>query len=113
MSMNATSLQPVNTVPADQPAQHDLSASLLGAVVLSVYAAKKSSRNFRKMKRHFLWNAFKLKFKSLFTKKANISNQTLIYILLGVILLVLVFTEPILALVLALVALILILAGVI
>jgi hypothetical protein len=113
MSMNATSLQPVNKVPADQPAQNDLSASLLGAVVLSVYAAQKSSKNFRKMKRKFLWTSFKLKFKSLFTKKANISDQTLIYILLGVVLLVLIFLEPVLALVLALVALILILAGVI
>lgn len=66
----------------------------------------------RKMKRRFMWTAFKLKMKSLFSKK-RISDRVLIYILLGVIALVLVFYYPLIALLVAVIALILILAGVI
>ena len=64
------------------------------------------------MKRRFMWTAFKLKMKSLFSKK-RISDRVLIYILLGVIALVLVFYYPLIALLVAVIALILILAGVI
>jgi hypothetical protein len=82
--------------------------------MLSVYAAQKGRKNFRKMKRHFMWTAFKLKLKSLFSsKQAQISNRTLIYILIGVIALVLIFIAPLAALIVALTLLILILAGVI
>lgn len=63
------------------------------------------------MKRHLLFSALKLKLKSLFSRKA-ISDRVLIYILIGIVALILVFYAPILALVIALVALILILAGV-
>ena len=66
----------------------------------------------RKMRRHLVWSAFKMKMKSLFSNKV-ISNQVLLYILIGIVALILVFYAPIRALVIALVALILILAGVI
>ena len=66
----------------------------------------------RKMKRHMIWSALKLKAKSLFSKRV-VSDRVLIYILLGIIALVLVFYYPLVALIVALVALILILAHVI
>ena len=75
-------------------------------------AVQKSKKSMRKMKRRFMWTAFKLKMKSLFSKK-RISDRVLIYILLGVIALVLVFYYPLIALLVAVIALILILAGVI
>jgi len=112
MAFSTTAVQPVNQPVSEKPANSDVLSSLLGALMLSVYAAHKSKKAMRKMRRRLIWSALKMKFKSLFSKKA-ISNQTLIYILIGVVALILVFYAPILALVIALVALILILAGVI
>jgi len=112
MALSTTTVQPVTQPVSEKPANSDVLSSLLGALMLSVYAAHKSKKAMRKMRRRLIWSALKMKFKSLFSKKA-ISNQTLIYILIGVVALILVFYAPILALVIALVALILILAGVI
>jgi hypothetical protein len=80
--------------------------------MLSALAATKSKKALRKMQRQLLWQTFKAKMRSLFDRKA-VSDRTLIYILLGVALLALLFIEPIAALVVVLVALILILAEVI
>lgn len=112
MAFATTTTQPVNQPVTEKPANNDVVSSLLGALMLSVYAAHKSKKAMRKMRRHMVWSAFKMKMKSMFSKE-QLSNQTLIYILLGVIVLALIFIEPVAALVLALVALILILAGVI
>jgi len=112
MAFSTTTLQPATQPVSEKPANSDVLSSLLGALMLSVYAAHKSKKAMRKMRRQLVWSAFKMKMKSLFSKKA-VSNQTLIYILIGVVALILVFWAPILALVIALVALILILAGVI
>ena len=112
MAFSTTITQPVSQPVSEKPANNDVLSSLMGALMLSVYAAHKSKKAMRKMRRHLVWSAFKLKMKSLFSKKA-VSNQTLIYILIGIVALILVFYAPILALVIALVALILILAGVI
>jgi hypothetical protein len=113
MAFSSTTIEPVAKTNPGQTVTHDATASLLSAIVLSVYAAQKGRKNFRKMKRHFMWTAFKLKLKSLFSKQAQISNRTLIYILIGVIALVLIFIAPLAALIVALTLLILILAGVI
>jgi hypothetical protein len=112
MAFSTTITQPVSQPVSEKPANNDVLSSLMGALMLSVYAAHKSKKAMRKMRRNLVWSAFKLKMKSLFSKKA-VSNQTLIYILIGIVALILVFYAPILALVIALVALILILAGVI
>jgi hypothetical protein len=109
MAFSTTAIQPVNTPVNEKPANTDILSSLLGALMLSVYAAQKSKKAMRKMRRHLVWSALKLKVKSMFSKKA-ISDRVLIYILLGVIALVLVFYYPIIALIVALVLLILILA---
>jgi hypothetical protein len=85
-------------------------APLLGTLLLAAVAAQKSKKEFRKLKRRFLWTAFKLKAKSLFSKRAEgLSRTTIIYILLGVALIVLLIVAPVVALVLAIIALILLL----
>jgi hypothetical protein len=81
-------------------------------LLLTVYAAQKSNRTFRKLKRRYLWTALKLKMKSMFSFKQAASNdKVLIYILIGVLALVLVFYYPLAALILAIVALILLLTN--
>lgn len=112
MAFSTTAVHPATQPVTEKPANNDALSSLLGALMLSVYAAQKSKKAMRKMRRQLVWSAFKMKMKSLFSKKA-VSNNTLIYILIGIVALILVFYAPILALVIALVALILILAGVI
>jgi hypothetical protein len=113
MAMSATTLQPVSeNIPVNSIGKDAAAASLLSMLLLSVYAAKKSRKSMRKLKRKFLWTAFKLKAKSLFSKK-RVTDRVLIYILLGIIALVLVFYYPLIALLVAVIALILILAGVI
>jgi hypothetical protein len=108
----STTIQPAQQ-PAAQPANHAATASLLSMLVLSVYAVQKGNKNFRKLKRRFMWTAFKLKMKSLFSRKAPANDRVLIYILLGVVALVLVFYYPLIALLVAVAALVLILAGII
>jgi hypothetical protein len=110
MAFTTTTIHTVSTPVAEQPVDHTGAASLLSMLVLSVYAAQKSNKNFRKLKRRFLWTAFKLKLKSLFSRKAS-NDNILIYILLGVVALVLVFYYPLIALLVAVIALILILTG--
>ena len=112
MAFSTTAVQPVNQPVSEKPVSNDALSSLLAALMLSVYAAHKSKKAMRKMRRRLVWSALKMKMKSLFSKKV-ISDRVLIYILIGIVALILVFYYPIIALVLALVALILILAGVI
>lgn len=113
MAYSSTTIQPVATPTNEQPADNNnnaVAASLLGMLVLSVYAAKKSKKEFRKLKRKFMWTAFKLKVKSMFSRRAS-DRQLLLYILLGILALVLVFYYPIAALIVAIVGLILYLTG--
>ena len=113
MAYSSSTIQPVATPTNEQPADNNnnaVAASLLGMLVLSVYAAKKSKKEFRKLKRKFLWTAFKLKVKSMFSRRAS-DRQLLLYILLGILALVLVFYYPIAALIVAIVGLILYLTG--
>jgi hypothetical protein len=110
MAFSTTAIQPATQPVTEKPANSDVLSSLLGALMLSVYAANKSKKAMRKMRRRLVWTALKMKMKSLFSGKA-ISDRTLIYILLGIVALVLVFYYPIIALIVALVLLILILAN--
>jgi Mg2+/citrate symporter len=110
-----TTIQPTNTdpVPAKEPIANTAMASLLAAVVLSVYAGHKSRKQLRKLQRKLTWIAVKQKFKNAFSKPADLDRRTLTIILLAILVLALVFISPIAALVLAILGLILILAGVI
>jgi hypothetical protein len=112
MALSTSLIQPSAQPQTEKPVDHTPSASLLSMLVLSVYAAQKTNKQFRKLKRRFLWTALKLKAKSMFRKKAGTSNdRILLYILLGIVALVLVFYYPLIALLVAAVVLILILTG--
>lgn len=108
MALSTLTTQPVQTPASTKPSGNDLSAALMSMLVLSVYAAKKSRKAMRKLQRKFMWTAFKLKVKSLFSNK-RVTDRVLLYILIGVVALVLVFYYPVIALIVAAIALILIL----
>jgi hypothetical protein len=110
----STTVQPIakpESKPANQPSG-DISDALLSMVLLSMYGAQMSKKTVRKLKRKFFFTSLKLKLKSLFSGKA-MNDRTLLYIILGVALLALLLINPVLVLGLAVVVLILILAGVI
>ena len=109
----STVLQPVEKPvnPSSTPT-NEMTDVLFSMVLLSVYGAQMSKKSVRKLKRQFFLTSLKLKAKSLFSKR-QVSDRTLIYILLGVALVALIVLAPVAALVLAVLALILILAGVI
>jgi hypothetical protein len=108
MALNTSTIQPKTTdTSTNSIAANDMTA-LMSMIVLTVYTANKSKRQMRKLKRRFMWTAFKLKMKSMFSKR-DISSRTLIYILLAVAFLALLAINAWLALAVALIALILIL----
>jgi len=113
MAFSTSTIQAIDQPAPEKSVDNSTMASLLSMVVLSMYAANKSKKNFRKLKRRFLWTSFKLKAKAMLTGKKEVSDKTLIYILLGVIAIVLVIVAPLFALLLAAIVLILILTGVI
>lgn len=110
----SSTMQPAAKPVNEQPVSGNstaAAASLLTMLVLSVYAAQKSKKAYRKLRRKFLWTAFKLKIKSMFSRKRPTDRELVLYILLGVLALVLVFYYPIAALIVAIVGLILYLTG--
>ncbi len=68
------------------------SASVLAAIVLTIYAGRVSRKAFRQLKRKAMVTFFKHRVKSLF-KAAAVSDRTLLYILLAVAILVLAFVS--------------------
>jgi hypothetical protein len=110
-----STLQPTNTTPAPakEPIANNALASLMAAVVLSVYAGQKSRKQLAKLKRKLTWMVIKQKVHNAFSRPADLDRKTLTIILLAVLVLALVFISPVAALVLAILGLILILAGVI
>ena len=114
MAFSTTIQQVAKPTPApqDRPSS-DIADALFSMVILSVYGAQMSKKSVRKLKRKFFWTSLKLKAKSLFSPRTSVSDRTLIYILLGIALIALIILAPVAALVLAILALVLILAGVI
>lgn len=108
MTFTTTTVHPANK-PVTEKHGNDPSSALLSMLMLSVYAAQKSKKAMHKLQRRFMWTALKLKVKSLFSKKQARNDHLLIYILLGIVALVLVFYYPLIALLVAVIALILIL----
>ena len=94
---------------------YDGAAALLAALLLSFYAGQKTKKKLNKLKRRALAELFKhrmkagfARVKSLFSKKAPpIDNRTLLYILIGLAVLILIFIEPVVALVLLLIGILL------
>lgn len=111
MAFSTTTVQPnAQLTPAQKPAATD-SLALLSAVLLTVYAGKQSRKQLRKLKRKAAWLLVKQKAATLFSRKAASERQIIIYVLIGVLIIALVIIEPIVALVLAIIGLILFLTG--
>lgn len=92
--------------------------SLLATLMLTMYAAQKSKKQMRKLKRKAAFTLLKLKMQSalapvtsLFSKKApqSISNRTLLYILLALAIIILLFVSWPAAIVLLLLGILLVL----
>lgn len=101
------------TQPAAKPAasasNNNYPDALLSLALLTALAATGSKKAFRKLKSKLFWSALKLKFKHFFSRD-TLSTRTIIYILLAVVLLALLFINPLLTLALAVIALVVILA---
>jgi cobalamin synthase len=90
-------------------------AALLAALLLSFYAGQKTKKELNKLKRRAIVELFKHRMKagfarakSLFSKKAApVDNRTLLYILIGLAVLILIFIEPVIALILLLIGILL------
>jgi hypothetical protein len=100
------------TTPSSRQPSNNISDVLLSMILLSMYGAQMSKKAVRKLKRKLFFTSLKLKLKSMF-KPRNVSDRTLIYVILGAALIALIIIDPVLVLALAVVVLILILAGVI
>lgn len=108
----SSTIQPVQAPATQNSPDYSAAASILGVLLLSAYAAQKSKKAMRKMKRRLFWTAFKLKLKSLFSKKRATSDRTLLYILLGVLVLALLIVDVVIGLIVLLALLIMYLLGV-
>jgi len=89
----SSTIQPVSK-PTTPTSQNDLPDGLLSMVLLSVVAANGSKKALKQLKFKLLWTGFKQKIKSLFSKKDTLSTRTIVYILIGVVLLALLFIDP-------------------
>jgi len=106
--------QPI-TPTANPSVGNDGTAALLAALLLSFYAGQKTKKQLNKLKRRAIAELFKHRMKagfarakSLFSKKAApIDNRTLLYILIGLAVLILIFIEPVIALILLLIGILL------
>ena len=93
------------------------SVAALMAILVAMYAAQKSKKQLRKLKRKLAFTYAKEvvrtkvnKFKSFFSKKpAPTSDRTLLYILLGLLVLILIFVEPVVAIAVLLVGILVLL----
>ena len=91
-------------------------ASALAALFVAMYVAKKSKKQLKKLKRKLFFSMAKetLKakirnFKNLFSKKPAASDRTLLYIIIGAVVLALIIIEPIVGLAVLLLALLILL----
>ena len=118
MAFSSTAVQPQgNSTDSVNNSTTPNSAAALIAILLAMYAAQKSKKQLRKLRRRFAFTYMKEavrtkvnKFKSLFSKKpAPTSEKTLLYILLGLLVLILLFVEPVVAIVVLLVGILVLL----
>ncbi|MDQ3552447.1 MAG: hypothetical protein M3413_13080 [Bacteroidota bacterium] len=100
MALSSTTTQTIHAKPEAKPVVDAGAASVLAALVLSVYAAQKSKKQIRQLRRKAIAALFQYKFRtmvarfvSIFSKNAalNLSNRTLLLILLGLAFLILLF----------------------
>ena len=118
MAYSSTAVHPQRDSPDNfNNSSPSNSAAALITILLAIYAAQKSKKQLRKLKRQLAFTYLKdvlrskiNKFKSLFSKKpAPTSDRTLLYILLGLLVLILIFIEPIVAIAVLLVGILVLL----
>jgi len=85
------------------------SAAALMGLLLAMYLGHKTTREFRKLKRKLTFAVLKNKFRSIFSRKRDLSDRTLLYILIGALIIALLIIEPWVGLAVLLLAIILIL----
>jgi hypothetical protein len=118
MALSSTTVQPQSdsTPILSSPSPAD-SAGAIMAILIAMYAAQKSKKQLRQLRRRLAFTYIKEvvrlkvnKVKSLFSKKpAPTSDRTLLYILLGLLVLILIFVEPIVAIAVLLVGILVLL----
>src|SRR5258705_12844600 len=99
MALTSISVQPQQQQEHSTASTVTNSAAALMGMLLALYVARKSKKEFRKLRRKLTFALLKNKIRSLFPhKKGAISTTTLLLILIGVLALALIFVEPIVGL---------------
>ena len=119
MALSSTAVHPQgNSIDIfSNSAPSNSAAAAIMAILMAMYAAQKSKKQLRKLRRRLAFTYMKEairnkanKFKSLFSRKpAPTSEKTLLYILLGLLVLILIFVEPVVAIVVLLVGILVLL----
>jgi hypothetical protein len=119
MALSSTAVQPqVTSSPILGNSTPANSAAALMAILMAMYAAQKSKKQLKKLRRRLVFTYMKEivrnkanKFKSFLSRKPAPSSEekTLLYILLGLLVLILIFVEPIVAIVVLLVGILVLL----
>ena len=98
MALTSISVQPQQQQEHSTASGATNSAAALMGMLLALYLAHKSKREFRKLRRKLTFALLKTKIHSMFSGKRAISTTTLLLILIGVLALALIFVEPIVGL---------------
>ena len=100
MAFTSSTVQPQQETPSNPLSNAAEPASMVAALLLSVYAAQKSRKQLRKLRRKAVLTFLKLRIKqsisNLFSRKKieGISTRTLLFILLALLVLILLLTLP-------------------
>ncbi|RYZ18907.1 MAG: hypothetical protein EOO16_21315 [Chitinophagaceae bacterium] len=110
MSLSSTAMQAINETHQSLSQPESATPLFAAALVMSVYAARLSRKQLRRMKRRAIWAFAKAKLRSMITgRDSGLSTRTLLYILIGLGVLILAFISPIVAIILLLLGIILLL----
>jgi len=118
MALTSTAVHPQgNPIAIFSNSNSPNSAAAVMAILIALYAAQKSKKQLRKLRRRLAFTYVKEairnkanKFKSFFSgKPAPTSEKTLLYILLGLLVLILIFVEPVVAIAVLLVGILVLL----
>jgi hypothetical protein len=94
MALTSISVQPQQQQEHSTASNVTNSAAALMGMLLALYVAHKGAREFRKLRRKLTLALLKNKIHSLFSRRADVSDRTLLYILLGALILALIIISP-------------------
>src|SRR6266513_2015084 len=102
MALTSALVEPQNPKDHSSTPAYTYTAAGLMSLLLAIYAAKKSRKELKRLKRKLALTYLKYslqqkfnKIRSFFSKKPlEISDRTLLFILLGLIVIILIFIEP-------------------